>query len=117
MYSRAKSIIQYLIILGLTAFLIWFSLRGLVVADGENKWIYLKRTWDSASKGWLLAMAGVAMLSHMLRAVRWRMLIQPAGYHPHLSDSFLSLMVGYLVNLVIPRGGEVSRCYNLYKLD
>ncbi|HEX6889537.1 MAG TPA: lysylphosphatidylglycerol synthase transmembrane domain-containing protein, partial [Chryseolinea sp.] len=31
--------------------------------------------------------------------------------------SFLSLMVGYLVNLVIPRGGEVSRCYNLYKLE
>jgi len=26
-------------------------------------------------------------------------------------------MIGYLVNLVIPRGGEVSRCYNLYKLD
>jgi hypothetical protein len=26
-------------------------------------------------------------------------------------------MVGYLVNLVIPRGGELSRCYNLYKLD
>ena len=26
-------------------------------------------------------------------------------------------MVGYLVNLVIPRGGEVSRCYNLYKLE
>lgn len=26
-------------------------------------------------------------------------------------------MVGYLVNLVIPRGGEVSRCYNMYKLE
>jgi hypothetical protein len=26
-------------------------------------------------------------------------------------------MVGYLVNLAIPRGGEVSRCYNLYKLE
>jgi uncharacterized protein (TIRG00374 family) len=26
-------------------------------------------------------------------------------------------MVGYLVNLVVPRGGEISRCYNLYKLD
>ncbi len=26
-------------------------------------------------------------------------------------------MVGYFVNLAIPRGGEVSRCYNLYKLD
>jgi uncharacterized protein (TIRG00374 family) len=26
-------------------------------------------------------------------------------------------MVGYLVNLIIPRGGEISRSYNLYKLD
>lgn len=26
-------------------------------------------------------------------------------------------MIAYLVNLAIPRGGEVSRCYNLYKLD
>jgi glycosyltransferase 2 family protein len=25
--------------------------------------------------------------------------------------------VGYLVNLVIPRGGEISRCYNLFKLN
>ncbi len=117
MSSRLKAFVQYTIIIGITAFLIWFSLRGLVVANGENKWIYLKRTWDSASKGWLLAMAVIAMLSHLIRSERWRMLMQPAGYHPKLSNSFLSLMVGYLVNLVIPRGGEVSRCYNLYKLD
>jgi uncharacterized protein (TIRG00374 family) len=26
-------------------------------------------------------------------------------------------MIGYLVNLAVPRGGEVSRCYNLYKLE
>ncbi len=117
MSPRLKAFIQYAIIVALTTFLIWFSLRGLVVADGENKWVYLKRTWDSASKGWLLAMAAIAMLSHTVRAERWRMLMEPAGYHPRLSNSFLSLMVGYLVNLVIPRGGEVSRCYNLYKLD
>jgi uncharacterized protein (TIRG00374 family) len=43
--------------------------------------------------------------------------MEPTGHKPKLSYSFLSLMVGYLVNLVIPRGGEVSRCYNLYKLD
>ncbi len=117
MSSRFKAFIQYTLIVGITAFLIWFSLRGLVAGDGENKWAYLKHTWDSASKGWLLAMAAIAMISHTVRAERWRMLIKPAGYNPRLSNSFLSLMVGYLVNLVIPRGGEVSRCYNLYKLD
>ena len=117
MLPRYKVLIQYTLIVGITAFLIWFSLRGLVVTEGENKWIFLKRTWDTASKGWLLTMAAIAILSHLIRAERWRMLMEPAGYHPRLSNSFLSLMVGYLVNLVIPRGGEVSRCYNLYKLD
>ncbi len=97
--------------------LIWFSLRGLTVAEGEDKWGFLLRTWEQANKGWLLAMAAIAVLSHVIRAERWRMLLVPTGHTTKLSYSFLSLMVGYLVNLVIPRGGEVSRCYNLYKLD
>jgi glycosyltransferase 2 family protein len=117
--ARIKSIIQYVIILSLTIFLVWFSLRGLKNAEGlsGNKWDYLVNAWNVANKGWLLAMAVVALASHMLRAERWRMLMVPSGNHSKLSHSFYSLMVGYLVNLVIPRGGEVSRCYNLYKLD
>jgi uncharacterized protein (TIRG00374 family) len=112
--SRIKTILQYVIILGITGGLIWFSLRGLT---GENKGEYLLHTWKQANKGWLILMAVVAIMSHVARAERWRMLMVPAGYTPKLGHSFLSLMVGYLINLVIPRGGEVSRCYNLYKLD
>jgi uncharacterized protein (TIRG00374 family) len=97
--------------------LIWFSLRGLTVGEGEDKLDYLLRTWQNAHKGWLVLMAVIAMASHVIRAERWKMLLEPAGYSTKLSYSFLSLMTGYLVNLVIPRGGEVSRCYNLYKLD
>src|SRR5690606_40835381 len=41
----------------------------------------------------------------------------PIWFDARLSSSFLSLMVGYLINLIIPRGGEISRSYNLYKLD
>jgi uncharacterized protein (TIRG00374 family) len=115
--SRSKSILQYSLILAATAALIWFSLRGLTVAEGENKWDYLLHTWSEAHKGWLLSMAVIVMISHVIRAERWKMLMAPAGYSITRTDSFLSLMVGYLVNLVIPRGGELSRCYNLYKLD
>lgn len=117
MPSSLKNVLQYTLILALTALLIWFSLRGLTAGEGENKWDYLKHTWDAAHKGWLLLMAAIAMLSHVVRAERWRMLLTPLGRTPKLRDSFLSLMVGYLVNLAIPRGGEVSRCYNLYKLE
>ena len=94
--------------------LIWLSLRGMT---GENKGEYLLKTWQAAEKGWLIVMAVIAVISHLLRAERWRMLLEPSGNKSQLNYSFLSLMVGYLVNLVIPRGGEVSRCYNLYKLD
>jgi uncharacterized protein (TIRG00374 family) len=115
--SKVKTTLQYVLIFTATVVLIWFSLRGLTVSEGEDKWGFLLHTWEQANKGWLLAMAAIAVISHIIRAERWRMLLAPSGHSTKLSYSFLSLMVGYLVNLVIPRGGEVSRCYNLYKLD
>ena len=113
MSSRLKAIAQYLLIFGITLLLVLFSLRGIQVGEGENKWDFLLKTWQSADKTWLMLMALVAMISHLLRAERWRMLMAASGHHVKLADSFFSLMVGYLVNLVVPRGGEVSRCYNL----
>jgi len=110
MSSRQKAIIQYIVIFGVTIFLLWFSIRNL-------EWAVLQKNWMSADKTWLVIMAVIAFGSHLARAERWRMLMVPAGHHPKLSHSFYSLMVGYFVNLLIPRGGEVSRCYNLYKLD
>lgn len=117
MSAGIKTLLQYLLIFGLTALLIWFSLSGLHVKEGENKWQYLYHTWQAANKGWLLMMAGIFMIGQVIRAERWRMLMTPTGYTVSFQNSFLSLMVGYLVNLVIPRGGEISRCYNLYKLE
>ena len=114
MSGPLKTFLQYAFIFLITGLLIWFALSGLT---GENKGEYLLDTWRSADKWWLLAMAVIAVISHLLRAERWRMLLEPSGYKPTLKSSFLSLMIGYLVNLVIPRGGEVSRCYNRYKLD
>ena len=101
----------------LTAILLWLSLRGMVVGEGENKVDFIWKAWKDSSKFYLLLMAAVAYISHILRAERWRMLLVPTGNKVSLSNSFFSLMIGYLVNLAIPRGGEISRCYNLLKLE
>ena len=103
--------------IALTAALLWLSLRGLSVGEGENKTDFLLKAWENSNKGYLLLMAAVAVVSHLLRAERWKMLLVPTGNKVSLLNSFLSLMIGYLVNLGVPRGGEVSRCYNLYKLE
>jgi glycosyltransferase 2 family protein len=114
---RLKSVLQYVGMIALTAVLLWLSLRGLQVGEGENKVDFLWSAWKNSNKGYLLLMAAVAVVSHILRAERWRMLLVPTGNKVGLANSFWSLMVGYLVNLAVPRGGEVSRCYNLYKLE
>ena len=114
MSRSLKTFLQYAIIFIITGLLIWLSLRGLT---GEDKGAILLDTWRAADKTWLIIMAVISIISHLIRAERWRMLLAPSGYRTKLSYSFLSLMVGYLVNMVIPRGGELSRCYNLYKLD
>lgn len=114
--SRLRSIVQYIFIFGLTIALVWYSLRG--IQGEQNKWDYLKNAWAEADKGWLMLMAVVAIASHGVRALRWRMLMITAGHtEQQISHSFLSLMVGYFINLLIPRGGELSRCFNLYKLN
>jgi glycosyltransferase 2 family protein len=121
MTKRFRSVLQYALLLGATVFLVWFSLRGIRVAGTENtladKWLYLYKTWQLSDKGWLLLMAGLSMISHLIRAERWRMLLVSAGSNTTLHQSFLSLLIGYLVNLVIPRGGEISRCYNIQQLN
>lgn len=57
---------------------------------------------------WISLIIGV--LSHISRAIRWNLLIEPLGRKPGLLNSFLAVMTGYLMNLVIPRMGEVTRC-------
>jgi uncharacterized protein (TIRG00374 family) len=112
-----RAFIQYLAMILLTALLLWLSLRRLTVGEGENKTQFILNAWKGSNKFYLLLMVVVAYASHFLRAERWRMLLKSTGNKVSLGNSFYSLMIGYLVNLAIPRGGEISRCYNLLKLE
>lgn len=101
----------------MAALLLWLSMRSIPDAPGASKIDFIWKTWTRSDKWFLICMALVAMISHLLRAYRWQMLIKAAGHQVSLGNSFLSLMIGYLVNLGVPRGGEITRCYNLLKLE
>lgn len=101
----------------LAAGLLWLSLRTIPDVEGTSRSEFIWQTWLRANKLDLFVMAVISMLSHVLRAYRWKMLLAPTGHKVGLGNSFLSLMIGYLVNLAVPRGGEISRCYNLLKLE
>lgn len=58
---------------------------------------------------WIFFALVVAFLSHLSRSYRWKYLLEPLGLKPKLSLMYHSVMIGYIINLTIPRSGEVAR--------
>jgi glycosyltransferase 2 family protein len=58
---------------------------------------------------WIVLSVLIYILSHLIRALRWRILVKPLGYSPSLANSFFSVMSTYLANYALPRLGEVTR--------
>ncbi|MEP2773331.1 MAG: lysylphosphatidylglycerol synthase transmembrane domain-containing protein [Fulvivirga sp.] len=117
MQAGIKNILKYAVMICVTAFLLWLSFDNIQVSEDESKLEFIGKVWDNANKPFLFLSALAAVLSHVVRAERWKLLLNPMGYKTSLKQGFLSVMVGYFINLAIPRGGEVSRCYNLYRLN
>lgn len=90
------------------AFLLAAALLWLVFKDCDLNAIlgYLK-TIDPV---YVISTLIVGLISHILRAWRWIILLKPvANRSVSLWNSFYAIVSGYVVNLGIPRGGEVVR--------
>ncbi|MFN5849765.1 MAG: YbhN family protein [Chitinophagales bacterium] len=60
---------------------------------------------------WLVILSILlAGLACIIRAYRWKMLLEPLGYQPRNSTLISSIFIMYLGNLIFPRLGEVLRC-------
>lgn len=59
----------------------------------------------------------ILILSHYIRALRWRLLMEPMGYKPGKANTFFAVMVGYLANQAVPRLGEVLKCTLLARYE
>jgi uncharacterized protein (TIRG00374 family) len=65
---------------------------------------------------WLIILSiFLAALACVIRAFRWKMLLEPMGYKPRNSTLISSIFIMYLGNLIFPRLGEVLRCSVLLK--
>jgi uncharacterized protein (TIRG00374 family) len=108
--KQILQIVRFLVFLAIAIFLLFLAFRGI---DLARVWEDLKH----ARYGWLLLTLPVGLLSHLFRAWRWNLLIEPLGYKPPLAHTFYAVMSGYLANLALPRMGEVVRCGSLTKTD
>ena len=57
------------------------------------------------------------MISNVSRAIRWQMLLEPVTGKARFHNAIGSVMIGYLVNLGVPRSGEFVRAGILSKYE
>ena len=97
-----KKVLKIVLPLALGSFLVWYSLSDISLEKLGN---YFKE----ANYSFIFLGLFFGILSHLSRAYRWKFMLEPLGFKPKFINSVLAVLVGYLVNLAIPRAGEISR--------
>lgn len=103
MKQKLKNITKFIVFLGIGVFLFW-----LVYRDQNAEEIYA--ALRNVDYRWIWLSLFLGFLSHISRAVRWRISLEPLGYQTRTANNFFAVMIMYLTNLAIPRLGEVTRC-------
>ncbi len=106
MKSQSKTYLQFLVYVSISALLLYFAFQKI-------NWRDLEKAFWGANLFWVGVSCGLALLSHFIRAYRWNMLLESTGHTPTLLQSFWAVMVGYFMNFLFIRVGEVSRCVAL----
>ncbi len=115
--NPVRKTILNVLVLAVAGFLLYVALRDV---DFSLMWEALQ----TANYWWLVPLIMVTLLSHLLRAWRWKMqleaLPQVSGSpsrHVSIWDAYASVLIGYMVNSAVPRLGEVVRAAHLSRRE
>ena len=101
--------LKFIVFFAIGALLFWLIYKG---QDIERIKSVLK---NEVNYFWVIISLFIGLLSHLSRTLRWNLMIKPIAHKPQFINTFLAVMVGYLMNLALPRMGEVTRCGILAK--
>jgi glycosyltransferase 2 family protein len=95
--------LKYLLFFAVGVFIFWFIYRK---QDAKQ----IIGAFKEVNYFWIFMSLCFSVLSIVSRAMRWQLLIKSIGHKTRFINVFLSCYVLYLVNLFVPRAGEVARC-------
>lgn len=110
MKEKFLNILKFTVFLLIGLVLFWLVYKDVPMAE-------IKETLREFDYFWIWLSLFLGVLSHVSRAMRWKILLKTMGYNPRLINTFFAVMVMYLSNLAIPRMGEVSRCAIIKKYE
>ncbi len=99
--------------LGIGVWLVFYFYNALDPVQRDQ----LFTAFRQADFRWLLLSVAVGWFAHVSRGWRWRYLLEPLGHKPGFWNCYHAVMIGYFMNLFIPRAGEASRAVSLYRTE
>ena len=111
--SSFFSLFKILISIALGVYLTWYIFDNMSENDIA---VFKAAIFDS--NPWLIALSLLlAFITYLSRAYRWKYTLHPLGFNSSFKNQYHSLMIGYLVNMTIPRAGEFTRALMLKRSD
>ena len=77
----------------------------------------IKISFQKANYYYILLSLLIACVGYWSRAYRWKFALNHLGYETKFSNNFFTVCVSYLVNLTVPRSGEITRAALLKKYE
>ena len=116
--NKAVQLVLFVSFGALLLYLVYVNQRNLHLANciAENgvdaNCDYLEKIildLKQAKLSWVIVSVFLYILSNIIRSLRWVMLFKPLGYTVSFANSFFATMIGYMVNLGLPRAGELAK--------
>ena len=108
-----KKTLQLLLPLLLGLFLCWYAFAQF----SPEELSLIKEQFLRADYSFLWLSVAMGFLSHVSRGIRWQYTLASMHYFPKRYNLVLAVFIGYLLNLTVPRSGEVSRALLINRYD
>jgi len=108
--KKTAETLKIILFVALGLGLAWLSLRNI---PDETLW----ENFKAVDPYWIALALAVAFLSHVIRSLRWNMMLEPTGYRVKPINAVMAVMSAYFINLALPRTGEIARCGLVNKYD
>ena len=105
--------LSILLPLFLGVFLIVYSYNKF----SEEEILEIKSHFETANYNYIYIAVFIAFLGSASRAYRWKYVLDQMGYKTTFANNFMAVSIGYLMNMTIPRSGEISRALVLKKYN
>lgn len=94
-------------------FLIFYTYNKFTAAQI----LEIKSYFKNANYSYIYLAAFIAVLGNASRAYRWKFSLEHMGYESSFLNNFMAVSIGYVLNLTVPKSGEVSRALILKKYN